>query len=83
MTKKVVKPVQAAVQKVAIYDQMEVAKQALFTAARQDETIPIPPVLANALPVEGGVDVLLVVWRAWNIYATHSPDGWVMRADRK
>lgn len=65
---------------VALLDQMVTARLALYAAAKADESVPVPEVLARAL--EGTDDVLLTVWRAWDIYATHTDDGWMIRADQ-
>ena len=65
---------------VALTDQIEVARQALYVAAKSGAPAPVPDVLARALA--GTDDVLLTVWRAWDIYATQTDDGWIIRADQ-
>jgi len=66
---------------VAITDQMEAAKQVCCAAARSGESDPVPDVIVRAIG-DSTSDTLLTVWRAWDIYATLTDDGWVIRADR-
>ncbi len=66
---------------VALTDQMDMARQHLYSMARSGkENAPVPDVMARALV--GTDDVLLTVWRAWDIYATLTDDKWMIRADQ-
>jgi hypothetical protein len=78
--KRTPKPKPAPEKVVALCDQLDVARHALYAAARAGETdAPVPDVLARALT--GTDDVLLATWRAWDIYATHDKGKWIIRAD--
>ena len=64
----------------SLFDELDEARQEIFKAARRREVgTPVPDVIARTLKGKG--DVLLVVWRAWNIYATLDGKNWVIRVD--
>jgi hypothetical protein len=84
MTKRTTKQAEskpAPIKVVALTDQMEAAKQTILVATRSEDAIPVPDVMVRAIG-DTTDDTLLTVWRAWDIYAVHTKDGWMTRPDR-
>lgn len=65
---------------VALMDLLHVAGKRLMEAAKStDANFEVPHVIANGLT--GSQPVLLMRWRAWDIYAVPKGKKWIIRAD--